>query len=60
MLKQMKLAALKKAEEEELTEENTEIEKMSKANEEKHKKKMEGKKTLAQAYSQKYPEDKKQ
>lgn len=43
----MKLDALKKAEEEELTEENNEIEKMSKENEQKHKKKLESKKNLA-------------
>lgn len=43
----MKLAALKQAEEEELNEENSEIEQMSKANEAKHRKKLESKKTLA-------------
>lgn len=51
MLEQMRIASLKKAEEDEMMDENREIEKLSKANELKHKR------TLADAYKEKYPED---
>lgn len=51
MLEHMRLASLKKAEEDQMMDENKEIEKLSEANERKHKK------TLAEVYKQKYPED---
>lgn len=53
MLEQMRISSLKKAEEEEMMDENKEIEKLSQQNELKHK----NKKTLKQIYKDKYPEN---